>query len=293
MTMVLYIVVILPLLALVARAPSDPSASMQRAPARPRRRGRGADARATARARRAPAWVRMHAGMTHAAQGRRLENFRCSLRNLKLKRQCRHVAAAVRSATHVHAGWRLRTHADRLANDAGTKPAGASVSTVSRLLAMRRQICAQKAARVPAPFAVLLMYCMVLVHGSLLPEHDVFGYSTLVRKNAWRTSTDGCTGPSCRAVFSIAHKTDDDDDDGAPQVTSTVEGDLETLIQEALEVYHKIQKLDVMGGEEGLRKRILSYGAGLAPDDPQRVSRAQEFLELVKRRFAKRLKNEL
>jgi hypothetical protein len=116
--------------------------------------------------------------------------------------------------------------------------------------------------------------------------------STPVRKSSWRTSADGCIGPSCGPVFTVAHKTDDDDDDGASRVTSTVEDDLETLIQEALGVYQKIQKLDVMGGEEGLRKRILSYGAGLEPDDPQRVIRAQEFLELVKRRFAKRLINE-
>jgi hypothetical protein len=92
-------------------------------------------------------------------------------------------------------------------------------------------------------------------------------------------------------AFLLAHKTDDHDL-RASQVT-TVEEDLETLIQEALRVYHKIQKLEVMGGEEGLRKRILSYGAGLAPDDPQRVIRAREFLGVVKRRFAKLLKDEL
>jgi hypothetical protein len=92
-------------------------------------------------------------------------------------------------------------------------------------------------------------------------------------------------------AFLLAHKTDDHDL-RASQVT-IVEEDLETLIQEALRVYHKIQKLEVMGGEEGLRKRILSYGAGLAPDDPQRVIRAREFLGVVKRRFAKLLKDEL
>ena len=64
------------------------------------------------------------------------------------------------------------------------------------------------------------------------------------------------------------------------------------VIQEALAVYHKIGKLRVMGGEEGLRHRMKSYGDGLPKDDPQRVSRAQEFLQLVKKRFQRKLMDE-
>ena len=72
-----------------------------------------------------------------------------------------------------------------------------------------------------------------------------------------------------------------------------VEEDLEALIQEALVMYKKINKLDAMGGEKGLRKRMLSYGSGLAEDDPERVTRAKQFLDLVKKRFEKLLKDDL
>ena len=63
------------------------------------------------------------------------------------------------------------------------------------------------------------------------------------------------------------------DDSTATQLQ--VEEDLEVVIQEALRLYHKIGKMDIMGGEAGVRKRMLSYGDGLAVDDLQRVSRAQ------------------
>ena len=63
--------------------------------------------------------------------------------------------------------------------------------------------------------------------------------------------------------------------------------------EQALAMYKKIDKLDVMGGEKGLRKRMLSYGSGLAEDDPERVTRAKQFLDLVKKRFEKLLKDDL
>ena len=38
---------------------------------------------------------------------------------------------------------------------------------------------------------------------------------------------------------------------------------------------------------------MLSYGSGLAEDDPERVARAKQFLDLVKKRFEKLLKDDL
>ena len=135
--------------------------------------------------------------------------------------------------------------------------------------------------------AWLSVLCAVCVLGSVQDSNAVAAAAFFSAPKAdWETGqVDGLSDRT--SVISVAHKTDDDD--GSPQAT-TVDDELETLMQEALVVYNKIKKLDVMGGEEGLRKRMLSYGAGLAPEDPERVSRAREFLELVKKRFAKLLK---
>ena len=63
--------------------------------------------------------------------------------------------------------------------------------------------------------------------------------------------TEG-TGPS-------ATQNDGDDDESAegtgPSAVAQVEEELESVIQEALVMYEKMDKLDVMGGEPGLRQR--------------------------------------
>ena len=52
---------------------------------------------------------------------------------------------------------------------------------------------------------------------------------------------------------------DGDNDESAeetgPSAVAQVEEELESVIQEALVMYEKMDKLDVMGGEPGLRQR--------------------------------------
>ena len=108
----------------------------------------------------------------------------------------------------------------------------------------------------------------------------------------WCANATGRCGPRPTTL-----KTDDNNSDesavGTGPSAAQVEEELESVIQEALVMYKKINKLDVMGGEKGLRKRMLSYGSGLAEDDPERVTRAKQFLDLVKKRFEKLLKDDL
>lgn len=61
------------------------------------------------------------------------------------------------------------------------------------------------------------------------------------------------------------------------------------MIQDALLTYRKIGKLALMGGEKGLRYRMNSYGDGLPRDDIARVTRADDFLNVVKNKFRKLL----
>ena len=66
------------------------------------------------------------------------------------------------------------------------------------------------------------------------------------------------------------------DDDSSAEATGSSAAQVEADL-EAMAMYKKINKLERcrMGGERGLRKRVRSYGSGLATDDPERVSRAK------------------
>ena len=72
----------------------------------------------------------------------------------------------------------------------------------------------------------------------------------------WCANATGRCGP--RPTTPKTLKTDDNNESAeetGPSAAAQVEEELESVIQEALVMYEKMDKLDVMGGEPGLRQR--------------------------------------
>ena len=58
---------------------------------------------------------------------------------------------------------------------------------------------------------------------------------------------------------------------------------VDAVVRQLVALHTKTGKLEAMKGEPGIRKRLSQYWAG--PDDPERLSKAEAFATLVKRRF--------